>query len=67
VNEPTRCLICRKALKGEPSLVHMSTLSVVYAEGHDAAVTPEQDQGWFEVGSDCYRKVVKAGDAGLRR
>jgi len=62
-----KCIICGKAIKGESALVIYRTDGVMFAEAHAAQVPADQDQGWFEIGPDCNRKVQRAGAEGFRR
>lgn len=65
--QPIYCINCSKPIKGEPRLVHMTTGNRLYLEQHWPEATPEHDdQGSFEIGPDCYRKVAKAGAAGYQ-
>jgi len=61
------CLVCGKVIKRSATaeLVHMSNRGRAYGPDFSYQVRPADDQGWFEVGPDCYRKVVRAGRGGL--
>ena len=59
------CLVCKKPVKASSRLAHLRTDLRVFSEDHSGQVDPRRDQGWFEVGPDCYRKIVKAGREGF--
>lgn len=63
---PIYCIVCRKAIRAGSRMVHMRTDARVFIEDFSSQVSPSNDQGWFEVGPNCYRKVVKAGRSGFR-
>jgi hypothetical protein len=66
MTEKPRCYVCRKTLKGEPSWAHLRTDLYLFASDQDPIVTgAPDDQGWFEVGPDCYRRIRAAGLDGL--
>jgi hypothetical protein len=65
--QPIYCINCGKPVKASAPMVNMTTGLVLYAPDFAYRVRPSEDQGWFEIGPDCYRKVVKAGRAGYRR
>ena len=63
------CAICNKRIRRveEAEMVQMSTGGRFWTERNAPALPEREDQGWFEVGSDCYRKVNAAGTAGFTR
>jgi len=66
MTERVRCIRCGKVVRDQdPRMVQMSVLLTLWTERHAPALEPALDQGWFPVGSDCYRKVDAAGAAGL--
>jgi hypothetical protein len=64
--ERIACIICGKRITAaEPLMVHMSTDARLWTEATDPGMAPADDQGWFEIGSDCIRLVTRAGAEGL--
>ena len=63
--EVIRCVVCDKPVKHSGPMVVMSTRGFVYAEDHAGKVPASQDQGWWEIGPDCLKKVQRAGPQGL--
>lgn len=60
------CVLCHKKLKqAAPDMVIMRTDGMLFAEDHKGRVPPSQDQGWWEIGADCLKRVQRAGPAGL--
>jgi hypothetical protein len=59
------CVLCGKPVKPSAPMVRMTTENVLYGPDYDYKVRPAHDQGYFEIGPDCYRKVLAAGPAGL--
>lgn len=70
MSEVIRCLRCDKVITDpDPKMVTLRTDGIMFADGHvpaDMVGDPALDQGMFEVGSNCYRMIAAAGDAGLR-
>jgi hypothetical protein len=61
-----KCLICHKPVKGNANFVQMAVDGRLWTERNAPVLDEANDQGAFEVGSDCYRKVSAAGAAGYR-
>jgi hypothetical protein len=61
-----RCIRCGKLIKGEARMVQMRIDGTLWTARHAPALEERENQGWFEVGSDCYRKVGAAGPVGIR-
>jgi hypothetical protein len=60
------CIVCGKPVKASAKMVHMRTDARVFTDDFDYRVSPSNDQGWFEIGPACYRKVYAAGRDGFR-
>lgn len=59
------CIVCGKPVRASARMVHMRTDNKVFSEDFDHKIGPGNDQGWFEIGPDCLRKVQDAGAQGL--
>lgn len=60
------CIVCGRPIKGGSKMVHYRTDNIVFGPDWESEFTPRTDQGFFEVGPDCYRLVVAAGRGGFR-
>jgi hypothetical protein len=63
--EKIYCILCKKPVRASADMVLMSIDGRLFIADHKGQVSPANDQGWFEIGPDCYRKVAKAGPSGL--
>lgn len=67
--EPIRCIVCDRVIRDRfPRTVQMSTRTGrLYAAVNlpGGMLPPSEDQGWWDVGVTCYRKVAAAGAEGL--
>ena len=59
------CILCKKPVKPSAKMVRMTIGLVLYGPDFDYKVSPSQDQGYFEIGPDCYKRVLNAGPKGL--
>jgi hypothetical protein len=58
------CINCDKPVKPNAPMVTMSIGLRLYGPDFADRVRPSEDQGMFEIGPDCYKKVVAAGRDG---
>ena len=53
-HDDTPCIACGKATDGSRT-VHLTTDGFLVRA--DATVDPDRDQGWFDIGPECARKL----------
>lgn len=60
------CILCGKPVKASAPMVNLTIDGRLFGPDFAYKVRPSNDQGWFEIGPDCYRKVLAAGPKGLQ-
>lgn len=65
MNDPIYCLVCRKPVRAGSPMALLRIDQVVFGPDHANRVPPSWDQGWFEVGPDCYKRILRAGPRGV--